>query len=230
MCIINTSHNFVFIHIPKTAGTSISNALAMHCGVLDIELGGSPFGEAIQEAYMSRHHLRKHSTAQELCERIGVRRWATMVSFAVLRDPVERLASAYRFLKGWDSPANTEREQWLAYPSFRDFVASGLWERSDGPDRMFASQATWVEGAHGELLVQHLVPMTQLKQGLLKVLTHADSTVDWKASINSMEHLNQSEPETIVLDENSLRRLKQHYDADYQLLAKAESHPWWLSE
>ncbi|WP_396271297.1 sulfotransferase family 2 domain-containing protein [Ideonella sp.] len=220
MCIINTTHGFVFVHIPKTAGTSVSQALAKHCGVLDLELGGTAFGEAIQTPYLRRHGLRKHSTAQEIRESIGAQRWASMSSFAVLRDPVERLASAYRFLKGWNSPLNTSRVHMLALPTFTDFVASGLWEQSDGLDQMFRPQAAWVLGANAEPLVQHLIPMHQLKSGLLKVLSQAAPTVDWQATVDGMGHLNPSKAEPMGLDAPLLQRLKRRYAVDYDLLAK----------
>jgi hypothetical protein len=221
MCIINTTHGFVFVHIPKTAGTSVSQALAQHCGVLDIELGGTAFGEAIQTPYLRRHGLRKHSTAQQIREGIGAQRWASMTSFAVLRDPVERLASAYRFLKGWNSPLNTSRVHMLALPSFADFVASGLWEHSEGLDQLFMPQAHWVLGADGEPLVQHLIPLAQLQPGLLKALSQADASVDWQATVNSMGHLNASKAEPIALSEALQQRLRRRYEEDYRLLHKA---------
>ncbi len=218
MCIINTTHGFVFVHIPKTAGTSVCQALARHCGVLDVELGGTAFGEAIQTPYLRRHGLRKHSTALEIREGIGAQRWANMSSFAVLRDPVERLASAYRFLKDWNSPLNSVREQMLGLPSFADFVASGLWERSDGLDQMFKPQASWVLGEDGKPLVQHLVPIAQLKPGLLKALNAADPGVDWQATINSLGHLNASKAEPYDLEPSLLERLNRRYEADYRLM------------
>ncbi|MDZ7814367.1 MAG: sulfotransferase family 2 domain-containing protein [Ideonella sp.] len=220
MCIINTTHGFVFVHIPKTAGTSVCQALAKHCGVLDIELGGTAFGEAIQTPYLRRHGLRKHSTAQEIRERIGAERWASMSSFAVLRDPVERLASAYRFLKGWNSPLNTAREQMQALPTFSDFVASGQWEQCEGLDQLFLPQAHWVLGADGEPLVQNLLHFTQLQTGLLWALSKADATVNWQASIKHMGQLNASKAEPIALSAALQGRLRHRYGADYQLLDK----------
>jgi len=73
--IINHLHKFIFIHIPKTAGTSMTRVL---------EFGGSE--------YMSAHR-----SARNLNEELGDK-WKRYFTFAFVRNPWERQVSWYRFL------------------------------------------------------------------------------------------------------------------------------------
>ena len=48
--IISNSHKFIFVHVMKTAGTSVSAALDPWLRWNDIAIGGTRFGEQIQPA------------------------------------------------------------------------------------------------------------------------------------------------------------------------------------
>lgn len=63
-------HNFVFIHIPKTAGTSINDAFGLD-------------GE--------------HKTALQLRGRLGRERWNKKFKFAFVRNPWDRIVSSFQF-------------------------------------------------------------------------------------------------------------------------------------
>ena len=171
MTIINTSFAFVFVHIPKCGGTSICNALAPLCTVMDIELGGTAFGQKIQSAYLERHGLDKHSTAQEIRAILGREQWLKFTSFAAVREPLSRLESAYSFLRSWDSHSNYLFDQLNQFESFAEFVASDVWQSDPGPDRIFKPQVRWVANEReDELLVDHLCHVESLDTAIASVL------------------------------------------------------------
>jgi hypothetical protein len=171
MSIINTTFGFIFVHIPKCAGTSVTSVLSRLCTVLDIEIGGSAFGEAIQAAYQKRHGITKHSTASELRALLGEELWLKYTSFGVVRHPLDRLSSAYRFLRQWDSPSNRMRRQMDEFQSFADFVASDIWIEADGLDRLFRPQAFWLADPNkDELLVDRVLHTETLNADLERLL------------------------------------------------------------
>lgn len=63
--------DFVFIHIPKTAGTSITKII------------GEPF--------------QKHNTAKVVIETIGREQWEKAFKFTVVRNPFDKVHSWYKF-------------------------------------------------------------------------------------------------------------------------------------
>jgi len=167
VAIINTTFGFVFVHVPKTAGTSVTSVLSRLCTIVDVEIGGSSFGESIQHAYKKKHGISKHATSSELCAVLGEQQWMRYTSFGVVRHPLSRLSSAYRFLRKWDSPNNEMNKPMMAFKSFADFVASDIWIENDGPDRMFKPQAFWLlDKSRSKLLVDRVLKMETLNEDL----------------------------------------------------------------
>jgi hypothetical protein len=99
--IINHTHRFIFVHVPKTAGTSVSTALSKYSTYRDLEIGGTPLGEAVQPFMSDRFGLRKHSTAANIRDVVGAASFQSYFSFCLVRNPFNRLQSTYHFLKGW---------------------------------------------------------------------------------------------------------------------------------
>lgn len=99
---ISNSHRFIFIHIPKTAGSSIAHALQTysHVPVTFTENGNAELDF-------------KHITAREIHGHIG-ELWDEFFSFAVVRNPWERVVSNFFYLQSINHPmlkgAKTPRE------------------------------------------------------------------------------------------------------------------------
>ena len=96
--IISNSRKFVFVHVMKTAGTSICAALDPSLRWNDVVLGGTAFGERVNAAYAERFGLRKHATAMEIRAVVGPEVWSEYFTFAFVRHPYTRTASFYRWL------------------------------------------------------------------------------------------------------------------------------------
>lgn len=95
--IISHSHRFTFVHIHKTGGTSIERALDPHLAWYDLILGGSPFGEQLQQPYAERFKLHKHSSVADIEQLCGPKYIEQYFLFAVVRHPVARACSLYNF-------------------------------------------------------------------------------------------------------------------------------------
>lgn len=138
--IISRSRNFIFVHSPKTGGTSVSHALAPLTRWCDIELGGTASGERINQEFRKRHGMHKHSRASFIRRAVGEEFWSKSFKFAFRRDPEERNRSIYRYLKAKRTyraeqvPATYEA--FLKWKPFTD----GL-----GPDFMFRPQDYWLD-------------------------------------------------------------------------------------
>lgn len=218
MCIINSTFGYVFVHVPKSAGTSVTMVLSRLCTVLDIEVGGSEFGEAVQFAYMRRHGLTKHSSAREIRSMLGEQQWARFTSFGVVRHPLERLASTYRFLQKWDAPQNKLLAKIKTFETFQDFVESDIWCEEDGPDRVFRPQAFWLsETTRNELLVDRVCRVESLEEDLRALLL--DLKVKPDLLPVQMPHSNATEQrgDELQLSEPLLEKVRARYARDLSL-------------
>ena len=80
--ILDCTKRFCFIHIPRTAGVSITRALREACPESDVY-------------YHFRRHVRATGIKRMLNE-AGDTNWERMFRFAVIRSPFEIIASDYR--------------------------------------------------------------------------------------------------------------------------------------
>lgn len=97
--LISDSHNFLFIHVPKTAGKSISAVLEPHC----LPQNKTPLtrlmrfwpGRVAPGAMYFRHNDRPHYIAQKL----GQQKFDSYRRFAVVRNPFDHAVSHYEYMK-----------------------------------------------------------------------------------------------------------------------------------
>lgn len=126
----------LFVHVPKTAGKSI---------------GHSIYGSDVNW---------NHWTAREIRQIIGRRKFNEYFKFAFVRDPWQRVYSAYLYLKQGGSMI--ESDQWYAnhvlvdYPTFEDFVVNGLKDRRIVNQVLFMPQHKFVCDLSGRLIIDYV--------------------------------------------------------------------------
>ncbi|WP_198350638.1 sulfotransferase family protein [Sphingomonas prati] len=134
------SSGVLFIHVPKNAGTSLSMAL---------------YGHAITHDTMRYY------------ERVAPGFVASAATVAVVREPVERFVSAFRYATNGGTPCRWVSEPFRAtYQAFQSIDAAlDHLERYRDPfdvDHIFRPQRWYLADAAGRLAVEHLVPIDDL--------------------------------------------------------------------
>ena len=145
--IVNNSHRFVFIHVPKAAGTSVTRELSRFTTFRDVEVGGTRYGEKIQDIYASRFDLRKHSPAAKIRAKAGPEVWRGYFAFAFVRSPYARAYSLWKFLRKWKEGPHHALAAGL---SFEDFICAEDVRRGDVD--IAKPQAHWLSDANGEIM------------------------------------------------------------------------------
>ena len=216
--IISHSNNYIFIHIPKCAGTALKNHLSGEFSYKDIEIGGSDHAEAIALYYEEKFQLKKHSTWLEIRNVVGDHDYERFFKFCVMRNPYDRIYSIYRFLQfTWRQWPGSEIMD--TFSSFEDFALSDFFQ-SEGPDRIFNPQATWIADQSNRIMVDCVLKSSNLEEETRQIA----SNLGLKGPIDYLQVLNVSLGSNLNKEElfsNPVIRnaIENKYERDFLLLS-----------
>ncbi len=215
MAIINNTFGFAFVHVPKAAGTSVTNALSKYTSYCDLEIGGTAFGEKLQPLYRNRYGLYKHIPARELKAIVGSKDWAKFFTFSIVRNPADRLLSTFNFLKQWEGTPSELKSKLFEFDSFNDFVLSEVWKRRPGPDNIFFPQSHWLCDKSG-LLVNYFGKLETLDESLSFIYEVIGIK---KVSSPRVSKLNQSEGEKDFsgISDRAKSLINDYYSDDFEI-------------
>lgn len=182
----------IFIHIPKNAGTSIMKAMGIENIFMD---------KPIKEY---KEHYDEY--------------WDKYKKFTVVRDPIDRFISAYKFARmkesGWFSATGEEGlEKHLHYDLCNEMdineYTTYLYKNSEEFNRWNVPQTFIISNENNEIEIDYFVRFENLQEDLSKI------------GIESIQKLNSSKIEddkVIQLSKKSKMKLHEIYDIDYKNL------------
>ena len=182
----------IFIHIPKNAGTSIMKAMGIENIFMD---------KPIKEY---KEHYDEY--------------WDKYKKFTVVRDPIDRFISAYKFARmkesGWFSATGEEGlEKHLHYDLCNEMdineYTTYLYKNSEEFNRWNVPQTFIISNENNEIEIDYFVRFENLQEDLSKI------------GIESIQKLNSSKIEddkVIQLSIKSKMKLHEIYDIDYKNL------------
>ena len=169
--IISNSQKYIFVHIPKCAGISITDSLTGSIQWNDIILHGgkSEYGSELEPYFDRRYGLHGHATASAIRAVVGNKIWEEYLSFSFVRNPYARVASLYN----WVSKIVNNVEQrhwkekdWYRWPLFHAFLETENFSgfiRSHFFDKghIARDQYSWVCDDRGENIIVNFIGRTE---------------------------------------------------------------------
>ena len=178
----------VFFHIPKTAGISISNAL----------FGDVKWGHRSVNFYKSYY---------------GEKVFNSLYKFCFVRNPYDRLFSAYTFLKegGINSlDSNFSNSYLQEFANFDEFVLKGLEKEEIMNWVHFKPQYTFVCDENDDIIMDFVGKMENLKADFNTVCKHLNIVAE-------LQKLNMSATKKNDFSEEVKTIIKLKYQKDFNL-------------
>ncbi len=157
--IISRGRRYIFVHIPKTGGTSMALALEARAMKDDIMLGDTPKARKRRrrlKGVPARGRLWKHSTLADIDGLVAPEELAGLFTFTLVRNPWDRVVSYYHWLReqSFDHPAvgiarATDFAGFLRAPQIRRSLQSH-------PYGYYMRDASGVERADLFIRLEHL--------------------------------------------------------------------------
>lgn len=214
--IISTEHNFIFVHVPKTAGDSVTRALDPFAHPLNRTLWKSirrrlPLGDRPETIY-----LRKHDPASRAIARLGRDVYESFRSFAVVRNPFDHAVSHYEFMKQFRIPSVAEKVGAMSFADYLEYrMKPPFWN-----DTFFArlpNQSFFV--AHeGKLAVDRLVRFENLAVEFPAATAEIGFGEIAIPHVNRTKSKSDARPFHSYYDDRSLALVLELYDEDFRLL------------
>lgn len=154
--ILSTSHNFIFVHVPKTAGTALMTALAPYSANPRRTLWRSIMRRLPVREAPGRAYLRKHDPAARIIAKLGRDVYDGFHCFTVVRNPFDHAVSHFEFMKEFriasvaDKIAAMSFEQYLDYRAKHPFWNDTFFARQ--PD-----QSWFLLDAEGRIAVDRIM-------------------------------------------------------------------------
>jgi hypothetical protein len=143
--LISHSHHFIFVHISKTAGSSVRRVLGPYCsqpprvGVRKL-LSHLPVRE---DPY--KVAFRPHTTARWARLKLSPRVFDSFVRFSVVRNPFDRAVSNFHFVQQRPEHHTHAHVKDLTFDEYLDFLRRRRWTRDP-------TQRARLVDSHGQLL------------------------------------------------------------------------------
>lgn len=182
--IISRGRRYIFVHIPKTGGTSLALALEARAMADDIMLGDTPKAKKRRrrlDGLQTSGRLWKHARLADIYGVVTPEEMASFFVFTLVRNPWDRMVSYYHWLRdqSFDHPAVTLAKQlefspFLHHPQTQSSVSASCY-------------GSYVADADGQERCDSFIRLEHLAEDLKPVEAHLGF------SLGTIERVNRSD-------------------------------------
>lgn len=205
--LLSQEYGFLFVHIPKTAGTSISRALKPLCEArsgtwVKRLMRHVPVKEDIAKVY-----LPHHATAAWALTKLGEDQFNKLHSFSVVRHPLDRAYSHYQFTRRHGNHHWHKRMMSAGFNDYLEYLASK-------PSSRRPAQTDFVFGADGQLLVNSILRFETLEADFAALCSRLELPVLSKLGTHNRSLENPQRAEALA-DQRARKLVADIYATDF---------------
>ncbi|GAB4383938.1 sulfotransferase family 2 domain-containing protein [Albidovulum sp.] len=162
---ISLSHRFIFIHVPKTAGTALAEALQPYARPEPRTLWRRLLRRLPVQQPPDKAYFRQHDTAAEIRATLTPEVFDRFHSFGVVRNPFDHAISYYEFMKEYRRRRHARLARSM---SFREHLEYRLAPRPfyHKPFLRLPNQSYYLCDAAGRVLVSQVLHYERLAEEL----------------------------------------------------------------
>jgi len=199
---ISKKKKIIFVHIPKTGGSSIEKCLKNVFDERILMEKKRAVGEQtkvlgeIKNLYKNSHNSLKHSTIMELKNHYSDEDFNEFHKFAVIRNPWDRLLSLY----SWPDKTKYNKKSFLKY-------FKGVKEVDAYKKRALWTINKFVCDEKGDIMVDTLLDFENLNNDFMKLNSKLGLTED------TLPHINRTKVKSFreVMDEETIEIVRRYY-------------------
>lgn len=169
--LVSYKHNFLFIHIPKAAGSSITNSLRPFAERPELLLENRLLRWiGVRQNLLGPYRRRMfvgHASAQQLRSHLAPGGFEELFKFAFVRNPWDRLVSQYSFVRQSRTHKWNRRVMQMDFPQFADFWTDNR-----------RSQLHLLTDSQGELLVDYVGYFESIREDFDEICRRIGLTVE----------------------------------------------------
>jgi len=223
---ISKDKKIIFVHIPKTGGSSIEKCLSRVFDENIVINGDNSIVKGnIKNLYENSYNSFKHSTIMELRNHYKDKDFNEFHKFAVIRNPWDRLLSLYRWSSGrtgvYNNKTNLVDSQHIkggARYDKKQFLNyfNGVKEIDEYNKRALWTINRYVCDEKDNIMVDTLLDFENLNNDFIELNSRLGLTT------NSLPHINRTNTKNFrkVMDEEVIQTIRHHY--------KKEIDKFWL--
>jgi hypothetical protein len=222
--IILNSKKIIFLHVPKSAGSSVTEYIDRFLAWEDIVLGTTVIGELYQGYWGPRYGVSKHSLPLHIINMMGKERYKTYRKFIVVREPYSRFISAFQFI----SKMKEIKASWFELSTDFSYFQN-IWH----PEQLLESNyfadiqsKKPEECTEVELFFKNqmsFVDLDELSESRFEYFKLEDLVEDMSPLANFlgaenqevMPHSNKTDSAEYIQDKNIRKKIREIYKSDY---------------
>ncbi len=177
--LISSRHRFIFFHVPKVAGSSITNALQRYSDYPYARLYHYMYDLFGQVPWLHLYH--RHISPAELKEIMGEEKFGRYFKFAFVRNPFDWHVSQYHFHQQSPGAFFHETFRHMDFEQYIDWAVQNI--------RISRSaQKRFLSDANGELLVDQVGKFDTLQEDFERICRHLGLNAELKIKNKSKRH------------------------------------------